>query len=149
MSAGDERVAEDPPGASIIRWSWVLTGVFTVAAAAATVAPEQLGRPAAVLDVLLFAAGVVAFVAAYVRAVVRSRLEKVTVMGTFLLSGTAPPEVRRALLGALAVQALVAVVTASIRLYTPVAFGVLVPVLGIGLAGLWGSRHGSFPDRSR
>jgi hypothetical protein len=140
--AGDAR-----PGDDVVRLSWALTAVFVVCAIAATIAPGALGRPVAVLDGVLFAGGVVAFAGAYVRAVSRSRFEKITVTGVFLLSGSAPAEVRRSLLGALAVQSLVAVTTASIRLYSPVAFGVLVPVLGLGLAGWWGSRHGTFPPR--
>ena len=137
----------DRPGDDIVRLSWALTAVFTVGAIAATIAPSALGRPVAVLDGLFFAGGVVAFAGAYFRAISRSRFEKITVTGVFLLSGSAHADVRRSLLGALAVQSLVAVTTASIRLYTPVAFGVLVPVLGLGLAGWWGSRHGTFPPR--
>lgn len=141
--------ALDGPGGSIVRWSWITTAVFTVGAVAAAAFPAALARPVAALDVALFAAGAVAFVAAYVRAVSRSRTDRITVTGVYLLAGSAPPHVRRALLGAVAVQSVVAVVTASVRLYTPVAFGVLVPVLGLGLAGLWASRHGTFPPRSR
>lgn len=143
--SGDDRGSA--PGDTVIQLSWALTAVFTVAAVAATIAPGSLGRPIAVLDAVLFAAGVVAFGGAYLRAIGRSRYEKVTVMGVFFLSGSAPPDVRRSLLGALAVQSLVAVTTATIRLYTPVAFGVLVPVLGLGLTGWWGSRYGTFPPR--
>jgi hypothetical protein len=29
-----------------------------------------------------------------------------------------------------------------------VAFGILVPIFGLGLAGLWGARHGVFEARS-
>lgn len=145
--SASERAGEAPPGEGVIRLSWALTALFCVAAGAATLAPGSLGRPVAALDVVLFAGGVVAFAGAYFRAISRSRYHKITVTGVFLLAGTAPASVRRSLLGALAVQALVAVITASIRLYTPVAFGVLVPVLGLGLAGWWGSRYGEFPPR--
>jgi len=62
----------------------------------------------------------------------------------FLTGGTAPRPVRVRLLGAFAVQVVVALVTSSIRVYTEVAFGILVPMLGLGLAGLWGARHGRF-----
>ena len=47
----------------------------------------------------------------------------------------------------LAIQVVVALLTASIRLYTPLAFGILVPMWGLGLAGLWGARYGTFPPR--
>ena len=31
--------------------------------------------------------------------------------------------------------------------FTAVAFGVLAPMLGLGLIGLWGARYGTFPER--
>jgi hypothetical protein len=55
--------------------------------------------------------------------------------------------VRTNLLGALAAQVAVAVLTASVRPYTTLAFGTLVPVYGLGLCGLWAARHGSFGSR--
>jgi hypothetical protein len=45
------------------------------------------------------------------------------------------------------VQIALAVLTASLRPFTPLAFGVLVPVYGLGLMGLWGARHGVFASR--
>ena len=35
-----------------------------------------------------------------------------------------------------------------IRPFTPLAFGILVPMLGLGLIALWGARHGTFPARA-
>jgi hypothetical protein len=71
------------------------------------------------------------------------------VLGVFFLGGdVAPPDVRRQLLGSAATQAIVAIVTASSRPYTAVAYGVLVPMLGLGLTGLWGATHGRFPPRA-
>jgi hypothetical protein len=32
--------------------------------------------------------------------------------------------------------------------YTVVAFGVLAPMLGLALMGLWGARFGTFPARA-
>lgn len=127
------------------RWGTV---TFVVAAVAAVIAPDSLGRPALVLDVALFAAGVVAFAAGYLRAVDRSRRQVVSIGGLFFLTaGVAPPPVRRDLLGALAVQVVAGLATAIARPYTDLAAGVLVPVYGLGLCGLWASRHGTFPPR--
>lgn len=123
------------------------TALFGVAAAAAAAVPEQLATPVAVLDVVLFGAGLGAFTAALVAAAARSRHEELTVSGLFLLTGSAPAPVRRALLGALAVQTVVALATASARPFTPLAFGILVPTLGLGACGLWAARHGTFPPR--
>lgn len=134
-------------GERIVRASWLGTAVFAVAATAATVVPDALAVPVAVFDVLLFAAGTVAFLAAFGRAVSRSRYEVISVAGVFFLAGSAPRPVQWRLLGALGAQVVVAVVTASVRLYTSLAFGMLVPMYGLGLAGLWAARHGSFPPR--
>lgn len=134
-------------GDRIVQASWLGTAAFTVAATAATVAPDALAVPVAVFDVFLFVVGTVAFLAAFGRAVGRSRHEVLSVAGIFLLAGSAPRPMQWRLLGALGVQVVVAVVTASIRLYTSLAFGMLVPMYGLGLAGLWAARHGSFPPR--
>lgn len=135
---------EDP----IIRAAIVGTAVFTVVAVAAAALPDQLAVVAVVVDLLLFAAGIVAFVGALLKAADRSRTEAVTLAGVFWLSGTAPREARRPLLGALAVEVTVALVTAGVRPFTGLAFGVLVPVYALGLTGLWGARHGTFAARS-
>jgi len=38
-------------------------------------------------------------------------------------------------------------VTASVRPFTGLAFGILVPTYGLGLVGLWAVRLGEFPPR--
>ncbi len=124
------------------------TAAFVAAAVGAAVSPSTLGRPALVLDVALFAAGVVAFAAGYLRGVNRSRREVVSIGGLYFLTGeVAPPHVRRRLIGALVVQVVAGLGTAIARPYTDLAAGVLVPMYGLGLCGLWASRHGSFPKR--
>jgi hypothetical protein len=35
------------------------------------------------------------------------------------------------------------------RPYTEVAFGILAPMFGLGLMGVWGGRYGDFPERPR
>ncbi|HUF32718.1 MAG TPA: hypothetical protein VMN58_05875 [Acidimicrobiales bacterium] len=126
------------------------TATFVVAASVAAIWPDVLATPVAVFDVALFAVGSIAFVWSFLQVVGRSRYEVVSVPGTWLLTGgVAPAPVRRILLGALAAQAVVALVTASVRPFTPVAFGILVPTFGLGLCGLWAARHGSFPARDR
>jgi hypothetical protein len=56
--------------------------------------------------------------------------------------------VRRHLTAALAVQVAAALTVASLRPFTSAAFAILVPMYGLGLAGLWGARHGRFGPRS-
>jgi hypothetical protein len=123
------------------------TGVFTVVAAAATVAPDTLDVAAVVVDLVLFGLGCAAFLRGLLLAAQRSRTEELSVGGLWFLSGSAPAGVRRLLLGSLTVQVVVALVTASIRPFTALAFGVLVPVYGLGLAGLWAASRGTFPPR--
>jgi hypothetical protein len=107
---------------------------------------EVLGVAVAMV---LFALGCVAFLLGYASAVRRSRTEELSVAGLFLLAGPAVPSpVKRRLGLLLAVQVTVALATALVRSYTPLAFGVLVPVFGVGLNGLWAARHGRFPRRA-
>ena len=120
-----------------------------VVAVAATVAPDTFGVATLVLDVALFAAGCVLFAIAFFRAADRSRTQAIGIGGLFFLAGdVAPPDIRRHLVGALAVQTTVGLVTAGIRLYTNLAAGVLVPVFGLGLCGLWAATHGRFDRRT-
>jgi hypothetical protein len=135
-------------GRRIVSFSWATTAAFAAAATIATVFPDQAARPVAVFEVGLFVVGIGAFVVAYARGVSRSRTDRVEIASLyFLAGGTAPTAVRRQLLGAFALQIVVALVSSSIRLYTSVAFGILVPMLGLGLAGVWGATYGRFPKR--
>ncbi len=93
----------------------------------------------------LFFVGVVAFLVALVVAAGRSRDATVSLAGFIWLSDVAPRPVARLLRGALAAQVLVAVVSAAIRPFTAVAFGILVPMYGLGCLTAWSARHGSFP----
>lgn len=148
-STVDDRASDERPhpGAGIIAASWVGTGIFAAVATVATLLPDEAARPAAYVDIALFAVGVVAFLWAYGIAVARSRSDAIGIGGLFFLAGSAPRDVRVRLLTALAVQTAIAIVSASIRPYTAVAFGILVPLFGLGLTGLWGARHGTFPPR--
>jgi hypothetical protein len=146
-------------GTQIVRYDVIGTFVFVAAAAVGAVLKgERAGQwVIAVVSLALFAIGVVTSLAAYVRAVDRSRVHEIGVANLFLLSGsTAPPAVKRTLLVALAMQVVVAIGGASYGFVglrdddlNPLAFGILVPMFGIGLNGLWASRHGSFGPRLR
>lgn len=137
-------------GARIVRASWASTAIFAVASSVAIVADGAPRTAAAVLDVVLFVVGVGVFLWAYAIAVGRSRTDEMGIGGLFFLAGdVAEAGPRRHLRSSLGVQVTVALVAASLRLYTAVAFGVLVPVLGLALMGLWGARHGRFGQRVR
>jgi hypothetical protein len=136
-------VSDDP----LIRASWLGTALFVAVALAAAAVPDTLAVVAVIVDLVLFGAGCVAFAATLLRAAARSRTDEISLAGLWWLTGTAPAPVRRALLGAFGVQVVVALATASARPFTGLAFGILVPVYGLGLAGLWAARRGSFPSR--
>jgi hypothetical protein len=103
---------------------------------------------AVIFDLILFALGTLAFVRTLLTAAQRSRTEELSVAGIWFLSGSAPRNIQLWLLGCLAAEVVIALVAAGLRPYTGVAFGVLVPMFGLGLCGLWAVRSGTFPPRS-
>ena len=130
--------------------SWAGTAVFVVTAIAAAATDNDPARAVALgAALVLFALGTVAFLAAYAVAVGRSREDAIGIGGLYFLAGkdTAPPATKRALLGSLAAQTVVALATAAARPYSTLAFGILVPMYGLGLTGLWGARNGTFQRR--
>src|SRR5690606_444319 len=125
------------------------TVVFVVTAIAAAIEPDVFGLVAVVVALVLFAIGTVAFLVSYGKAVSRSRFDELSVAGlSFRAGGAAPRSVQVRLLVLLAVQTVVAVATASVRPFTSLAFGILVPMFGLACCGLWGAFHGTFPARS-
>ena len=135
-------------GAAVVRASWVGTAVFVVTAVAAAISPSTFDDVALVVAVALFAAGCAVFLWAFFLAAGRSRTEQLQLAQVWFLAGPpTPAPVRRSLLGALAVQVVAGLATAAARPYTSLAAGVLVPVWGLGLCGLWAARHGAFPPR--
>lgn len=133
-------------GDRLVRASWSGTVVFTVTSALA-VAIDGLRPLAAGVAIALFVAGTVAFLVALARAAGRSRTETLSVGGIFFLQGSAPPDVRRLLLASLAVEVIVAFTAAGLRPYTALAFGILAPTYGLGVAGLWGATKGAYAPR--
>ena len=132
-------------GDRIVQASWAGTALFAVTATLAAAVPDA-DVVALGVALLLFAAGTVVFAAALLRAAARSRTEELHLPGLFFLLG-APARPRRLLLGSLFVEVAVAFATAGVRPNTTLAFGLLAPVYGQGLAGLWGATHGTFPPR--
>lgn len=132
----------------IIRASWAGTIVFALSAIAAVIEPRVIVL-AATVSLLLFAAGIAVFFWAYAVAVGRSRNDAIGIGGLFFLAGrtTAPKAVKASLLASLAAQVVIGLVTAGARPFTSLAFGVLVPLYGLALTGLWGARNGSFSPR--
>lgn len=140
----------------LVRANVVGTALFVVSATvAAVVFTEPVRVVGVVVALALFAVGVFSFLSSYWTAVQRSRSSNIAVSQLYFLSGPATPAaVRRTMNGALAVQVIVAFATAIGRSSTgghrgsSLAFGVLVPMFGLGLNGLWCARNGAFEPRA-
>ncbi len=144
-------------GALIVRVDLIGTGVFVASAViAAIVFTDPVTALAAGVAIVLFLGGIVTFLWSFWRAVQRSRGEQVAVTQLYLLTGgVAPSGVRRAMLSALGLQCIVGLGTALARpnaddgsAGTSLALGVLVPLFGFGLNGLWAASHGEYRDRA-
>jgi hypothetical protein len=137
-------------GRRILTSSWIGTGVFVVVTVVATVVLGPIRYVAVGVDLALFVLGAAVFFWAYAVAVGRSREAEIGIGGLFFLAGreTAPRQVKWHLNGAFAIQVVVAVSTASIRPFTTLAFGILVPLHALAHTGLWAARHGHFGPRT-
>lgn len=140
-----------PPSQGPIPGRWVCTtaivgtGAFAATQLAALAVPSGAVLAVAVgWSLTLFFAGSGAFLVALVVAAARSRDAEVTLAGLVWLSRAAPPAVSRVLRGAVIAQVLIAVISASIRPFTALAFGILVPMFGLGCNAWWAARHGTF-----
>lgn len=142
-------------GQWIVQVNLVLTTVFVAAAiVAATVFDQPWKAVSVAVDIVCFAVGVVAFLWGYFSAVQRSRTDDISVAALyFLVDKVAPSRVTRVMNVLLAVQVIGGLATALARPSTDgkpgstLAFGILVPMLGLGLNGLWGAHHGQFRPR--
>jgi len=143
----DVVVPDHPAARRIVQASLAGTAIFAVTAIPAAIAPDTFAGVAVIVSLVLFGLGMLAFVWAYAVAVGRSRTDLIGIGGLFFLAGSAPRSVQRPLIASLVAEVVIAGVTAGTRVYTPLAFGVLVPMYGLGLMGLWGARFGTFPPR--
>jgi len=136
--------ARDPErGERIIVVSWVADALFAVTAIPAAVGVSAFDVPSIVVALGLFVISLGVWCWAFAVAIVRTtRGDDVVVASMFLMQGPAPRRVRVHLFGALGVCVAVTAVTALAE-----PFGVLVPMLPLGLIGLWGARHGVYPPR--
>jgi hypothetical protein len=139
---------QTPGGSALVTVDLVGTVVFVVVALAGALGPAWLTLPVVVVSLVLFAVGTVAFLWAYAVAIGRSRFENIGMGGLFFLAGSAPRSVQVQMMGAFAAQVVVALVAASLQVFTGIAFAVLAPMFGLGLAGLWSARHGTFTSRA-
>lgn len=131
-------------GRGILPFGWIANALFAVTAVPAAITSADAFVAVAIGTALLFFfVAIGAFVYALAVAVARSaRGDNVAVANLFFLQGSAPRPVQRSFLVLFVVCVLIAVGTAA---WEP--FGVLVPMLPIGLAGVWAARYGTFPPR--
>lgn len=131
-------------GSSIVRAAWIGVALFAASALPVAAGVDALGPAAIVVALALFVVALVVWAWAFAVSVARSaRGDDIVVASLFLLQGPAPSSVRRSLYLALGAAVVVAASSASRE-----PFGVLAPMLPLGLAGLWGARHGTFPPRA-
>lgn len=138
-------VAGPMEGQAVIRLDAIGTAVFVAVTVLAAVGEgDATDLVNLVVSGVLFLGGCAAFAVGFARAAGRSRTEIIDLAGLFYLTGSAPKEPRRLLLGLWFAQIVVA--AASVAVVQP-PFGVMAPVWGIGLLTVWGARHGTFPPR--
>jgi len=130
-------------GKTIIRCSWIGNAVFAVTAIPAALGVDAFDPVSAIAALALFAVSLVVWVWAFGAAVARStRGDNIVVGNLFLFEGRVPKGIRAQLFSSFGVCLLITALTASAD-----PFGVLVPMLPLGLIGLWGARHGVFGPR--
>lgn len=146
-----------PPTGRFVRLDTIGTAAFVASVGVGI--PWRDARPiqavVVVVSMVLFAAGAVAALWAYVSALERSRTDEIGVANLYLLTGptAAPPTKRRMslLLAAQVVAALSGAIVGAAGLsgsqVNALAFGILVPMFGIGMNGMWAVRHGAFGPR--
>ncbi len=132
------------PGTRFFQLSWASTVAFVVTASAAAASPSTFELAAVTVSLTLFFAGIVTMLWAFFIAVDRSRVDAIGVGGLYFGAGSTPKVVRWHLLGATTMQLVAGIVTALTRPFTPLAFGTLVWIFGIGMMGLWTARFGEF-----
>jgi len=134
-------------GRGILRINEIGVAIFVVLGVLAAIFPDFFTTPYVVVSIAQFIVGMITMGLAYFSAIERSRTENVAVAGVFFASGAAPKPIQRRFLLALFVQVVVGIVVASVRVYTPAAFGVLAPLWVVGFTGLWVTAYGTFTPR--
>ena len=130
-------------GKRIVIASWATLGVYTLVAVPFSLGLDAFEVPAVVVSLALFFVSLPIWIYAFGLALVRStRGDDIAVSSWVFLSGSAPADVRKHLLGATLASVVSGLATAWAN-----AFGVLVPMLQLGFCALWGARHGTYPAR--
>jgi hypothetical protein len=130
-------------GRRIVVASWIADAMFLVASLPAIFGVSGAADVAAVVCLALFAASLGVWAWAFAVAVARnSQGDDIAVGSLFLVEGSVRRSDRRAVYFPFWASVVITAVAAASN-----PFAVLVPMLGLGLVGLWGARHAEFPRR--
>lgn len=130
-------------GRSIVRAAWFSDAILIVTAVPVALGADRLDVVAAGVALVLFAISLVVWGVAFFTAAARTAEgDDIVVSSLFLGGDSAPSDVRGQLYWATALSVVVALATGF-----RAPFGILVPMLQLGLIGLWGARYGTFPPR--
>ncbi|MGD9997548.1 MAG: hypothetical protein AB7L17_06770 [Ilumatobacteraceae bacterium] len=145
------------PSTALVRADVIGTGLFALAVAVGIPFDDERAVQVTfgVVSMVLFAIGAAGCLWAYVSALDRSRTDEIGVANLYLLTGpTAPKPVKLTMTLALVAQVALALLGAIIgavglsgNQVNALAFGILVPMFGLAMNGLWAVRHGSFGPR--
>ena len=137
-------VVVDPlSGRKIVSTCWFSSALFGMAAGLDLLGGDNFGGVVVNLSVMMFLVSLPLWIYALVIALARSaRGDDIAVASLFFLQNSAPASLRRSFLLSLGVTVVVAATTAFVN-----PFAVLVPMLPLGLSGVWGARHGVYPPR--
>lgn len=126
----------------------VVTALQAIALTVAWFSGDAVRGVVAIGCVVVFMAGAALFSWAFLVAAGRSRTEQVSVVGAFFLGETSTPAAdRKWAYGLAAAQSVIGLAAASADPYTAMAFGILVPMFGLGAIAFLGAAHGMFPVR--
>ena len=130
-------------GRRIVTSSWISNAVFAIGSLPALLGVANGSGISAALCLTLFAVSLVVWASAFASAAARSsRGDDIAVGSLFLVEGAGPGGARKPLYWSFGLSL---IITAAAAGSNP--FAVLVPMLSLGLVGLWGARHGVFPRR--
>ncbi|NNC80845.1 MAG: hypothetical protein HKN94_11930 [Acidimicrobiales bacterium] len=142
--------AATPEAGVLLRLQWRVTLVFVLATILNVATDGSIDLLYAIVCTVAFVFGFIGFSVGFWNGLQRSREETVTLWGLVAASSThVPASARNTHWASIIIQLVTAVVAASLRPFTQQAFGLLVPMLGLGLAALWGSRYASFHPSDR
>lgn len=134
--------------AKLLRASFASTALFGALSVLTYVFADSFDLVFAVVSAVLFAAGTFLLGLGIWNGIQRSRVDEVTLTGLLSVdSSHVPAKARNRLWLAVLLQTVIAVLFGSLRPFTEQAFGLLVPILGLGFAALWGSRFAVFHPR--